>query len=46
MSRSQRQASYIAGEKGRNRVRTFADSRTGLFYVEYRDSLGKKARTA
>jgi len=46
MSRSQRAASYIAGEKGRNRVRTFADSRTGLFYVEYRDSLGKKARTA
>jgi integrase len=46
MSRSQRAASYIAGEKGRNRVRTFADSRTGLFYVEYRDSLGEKARTA
>jgi integrase len=46
MSRSQRAASYITGEKGRNRVRTFADPRTGLFYVEYRDGQGKKARTA
>jgi len=46
MSRSQRAASYITGEKGRNRVRTFADPRTGLFYFEYRDGQGKKARTA
>jgi integrase len=46
MSRSQRAASYTTGEKGRNRVRTFADPRTGLFYLEYRDGQGKKARTA
>jgi integrase len=46
MSRSQRAASYITGEKGRNRVRTFADPRTGLFYLEYRDGQGKKGRTA
>ena len=45
MSRSQRAASYITGEKGRNRVRTFADPRTGLFYFE-ESRFNKSDRTA
>lgn len=37
--------SYITGEKGANRVRVFADPRTGMLYFEYRAN-GRKARTA
>jgi integrase len=36
---------YSAGQKGRNRVRLFADPRSGLLYLEYQDC-GKKTRTA
>lgn len=36
---------YCTGEKGVNRVRAFADPRTGLWYLEYRAD-GRKARTA
>lgn len=46
MSRAhQKRWSYITGERGRNRVRVFAHSTTGLLYLEYKQD-GQKARTA
>lgn len=45
MNRNRERWSYIAGEKGRNRVRAFADARTGLLYLELR-SAGRKKRIA
>jgi integrase len=45
--RNQRETrSYVTGEKGINRVRVFTDPRTGMLYLEYRDGVGRKARTA
>ena len=32
------QPSYSAGEKGRNRVRVFSDSKTGLMQIEWREN--------
>lgn len=45
MNRNRERWSYIAGEKGRNRVRAFVDVRTGLLYLELR-SQGRKKRIA
>lgn len=45
MNRNRERWSYIAGEKGRNRVRAFTDARTGLLYLELRSD-GRKERIA
>lgn len=37
---------YRTGEKGVNRVRTYSDAKTGMYFLEYRDGQGRKARTA
>ena len=39
MARTKRsRRSYSAGEWGRNRVRVFADPKTGLYQIEWRDN--------
>lgn len=38
--------SYMAGEKGRNRVRVFAHPDTGRMFLEFRDEGGHKRRAA
>lgn len=45
MNRNRESWSYIAGEKGRNRVRAFTDARTGLLYLELKSD-GRKKRIA
>ena len=44
MARTKRsRRSYSAGEWGRNRVRVFADPKTGLYQIEWRDN-GRRLR--
>ena len=39
MARTNRsQQSYSAGERGRNRVRVFPDSKTGIYQMEWREN--------
>jgi len=45
MNQNRENWSYIAGEKGRNRVRAFTDARTGLLYLELKSD-GRKKRIA
>ena len=44
--RSTKPWSYIAGEKGRNRVRVFTHPVTGRLFLEFRDEGGRKRRVA
>src|SRR5579884_1584379 len=45
-TKRQGRETYITGEKGKNRVRLFAQSRDGKLYLEYRDGGGAKRRQA
>lgn len=45
-SRKRRRQSYVAGEKGRNRVRLYSHPQYGTLYLEYYDEAGAKKRVA
>ena len=45
MTHARRQWSYVAGEKGRNRVRAFSHPKTGTLFLEFRED-GQKRRMA
>jgi integrase len=45
-SRRRKRESYVAGEKGRNRVRLYPHPQYGTLYLEYYDEAGVKRRVA
>lgn len=45
-STRRKRQSYVAGEKGRNRVRLYPHPQYGTLYLEYRDEVGVKKRVA
>ena len=45
-SKQRKRQTYVAGEKGKNRVRLFSHPQWGTLYLEYYDEAGAKKRDA